>query len=128
MPNGSISFPPSPESGCEEYLDWELGSVPKWVCRTAGKCDAGFTRFSNINFYGSTPSGFMYVFFSSDGLVIEQEEQLYVLNALLPADSSVLSYRLGIMVGLTGTPLILNSNFVQVLLSVLALRVIKYKY
>jgi len=113
MANGTIGFPPPIDSDCEEFLDWDLDAVPTWVCRTAGKCDTGFTRFRLIRFSFTTPSGFYYVFFASDGYVIEQQELLYVLNVQLPADASLLSYRLGLLLGLGGLPLVFNSNLVN---------------
>ena len=113
MPNGTIPFPPTIDSGCEEFLDWELGADTIWVCRTAGKCDTGFTRFRQIKFDESARSGFYYVFFSADGFIIEQQEPLYVANNLLPADSSVLSYRMAIMIGLIGLPMVFNANLVN---------------
>ena len=113
MANGTIPFPPTADSACEEFLDWDLGERTIWVCRTAGKCDAGFTRFRQIRFHESARTGFYHVFFASDGYIIEQEEPLYVENTKLPADSSVLSYRMAILMGLMGLPMVFNANLVN---------------
>jgi hypothetical protein len=113
VPNGTISFPPTADSDCEEFMDWDMDATPAWVCRNKAKCDEGFTRIPPIRFWYTTLSGFYFVFFASDGFVTEQEQLLYVQNMILPADSSVLSYRLFILIGLCGIPLVFNANQVN---------------
>ena len=113
MPNGTILFPPAPDSDCEEFLDFDVDGNAAWVCRTKGKCDQGFTRYPTLRFWDSAKSGFYYVFFASDGFVTEQPDLFYVSNIKLPADASVLSYRLFILIGLAGLPLVFNANLVN---------------
>jgi len=86
------SYPPV--SGCSEFTDWNA-EPPVFICPTLSPangnnsqaCEQGYTQWTNVQFESNTQTGFYYIFYASDGLLVAQQSPLYVDNVggALPA-------------------------------------------